>query len=89
LAKKGDIEQLPKMSLDPDQMDLVSMQPGFDRMKRRIGLFNAEIDLIRRGTAMPLATPREKASAINRLESERNMLMKEMNRVADYIRKNS
>jgi hypothetical protein len=89
LAKKGDVEQLTKMSLDPDQMDLVSMQPGFDRMKRRIGLFNAEIDLIRRGTAMPLATPREKASAINRLESERNMLMKEMNRVADYIRKNS
>jgi hypothetical protein len=86
MSKQGDIDGMAEMGLDQDQMDMVAMSPGFDKMNRSIQLMNREIGLIRDGVVMSYSTGREKASAINRIEAERNQLMKSMNEFERFYR---
>ena len=86
LSKKGDVEAMNEMSLDQDQMDMVGMSPGFDRINRQIQLMNREIGLIRDGAVMNFASGAEKSSAINRIQALRNQLMKQMNSIAQHYR---
>jgi hypothetical protein len=86
MAKQGDIDGIMEMTLDPDQVEMVGLSPGFDRMNRKIQLMNREISLIRDGAVMAYATGREKAHAINRVQAQRNELMKQMNKLAAHYR---
>jgi hypothetical protein len=86
-AKQGDIEMAKEMMMDPDQQAMIAMAPGFDRANRKLQMMNREIDLIRRGVAMPTATPRERHHAINRVEAMRNGIMKKLNDMAEEFKK--
>lgn len=88
MAKKGDIEGIAEMTLDPDQVEQIGLSPGFDKMNRSIQLMNREIALIRDGAVMTFSTGREKSSAINRIMAQRNEMMKQMNKLASYYRNN-
>jgi hypothetical protein len=87
MAKQGDIEALEEMSLDEDQMKMVGLSPGFDKMNRTIQLMNREISLIRDGAVMTHSSGREKHAAINRIEAMRNDVMKQMNLLSHHYRK--
>jgi hypothetical protein len=86
-AKIGEREQAKEMRYDPDQAALIRMSPGFDGMNRKLQGLNREILLLRRGIAEPLATPRERHHAINRVEAKRNRVMKKLNEKAEKIKK--
>jgi hypothetical protein len=87
LSKQGDIESLLEMQLDEDQIAMVNMSPGFDKINRQIQLMNREIGLIRDGTVMQMESGSDKAHAINQIEAMRNDLMKQMNLIANHQRK--
>jgi hypothetical protein len=86
LSKQGDVEALAEMGLDDDQMEMVGLSPGFDKINRSIQLMNREIGLIRDGVVMRYASGGEKTSAINRIEAQRNSLMKQMNDLERFYR---
>jgi len=87
LAKRGEEKLFEEEYLDPDQQLMVQMAPGFDRANRRLQLYNREIDMVKRGIAEPFASPKEKRRIINRLEADRNAIMKSMNEMYEFMRK--
>jgi len=85
-AKIGDLAVAYEMIEDPDQLALIGMAPGFDRANRKMQLMNREIALLRRGIAEPFATPRERHHMINRVEADRNVVMKTLNDMAKQFK---